>query len=539
VSACAHDGATLLPDAAFTSADADVSPGTTVGEYKVEGKLGEGGFGAVYSAEHPLIGKRAAIKVLNRQFSSNPQMVARFIEEAKAVNRIRHRNIIDIFSFGTLPDGRQYFVMELLEGMPLDKYLEKKGRLSPEEMVHILRPVARALDAAHAAGIAHRDLKPENIFLGFEPDGSTFPKLLDFGIAKLMGTGSGASKTKTGTPMGTPYFMSPEQCRGTTVDHRTDVYAFGIMCHQLLAGRLPFDGDNVMDLLMKQMATPPPPLSSVSGLPAALDAPILKMLEKSPDDRPGGVGIALESLVQACAGAGFGVTLGPQGTQAFAANAAAAAPAQGYIGTTPASLKHATPAQMQSFEGARTIAAEPPAAAGQTFQGAERDVRAPAKRTPLLVAGGVGVLLLAGVGVFVGAKMGGGGAQPQATQKPAMTSEPSAATATAATTATASATTSATATAPAEVKVTVKCKPEHAAIFLGKEQIGTAPGPVSVKRGTDRVKLTLKADGFQPKDVEVEPTDNVVVEAALVRLGRPQGTGQGTARPHGDLETPF
>src|SRR5262245_7804770 len=184
---CEVDGEVLLPDAAFTGVDADLQPGTTVGEYQVEGKLGEGGFGAVYRAVHPLIGKAAAIKVLNRQYSSNPQMVSRFIAEARAVNQIRNRNIIDIFSFGAIDDGRQFFVMELLEGMPLDRYIKQKKHLAPEEVIPILRGVARALDAAHAAGIAHRDLKPENVFLIFEDDGEVFPKLLDFGIAKLLG----------------------------------------------------------------------------------------------------------------------------------------------------------------------------------------------------------------------------------------------------------------------------------------------------------------------------------------------------------------
>src|SRR5262245_5910185 len=208
---CEVDGEVLLPDAAFTGVDADLQPGTTVGEYQVEGKLGEGGFGAVYRAVHPLIGKHAAIKVLNRQYSSNPQMVSRFIAEARAVNQIRHKSIIDIFSFGTLEDGRQYYVMELLEGVTLDKFIKRNGRLSPEVAIPVLRSVARALDAAHAAGIAHRDLKPENIFLTFDEDGVIVPKLLDFGIAKLLGDSAlTGHRTRTGTPMGTPHYMSPE-----------------------------------------------------------------------------------------------------------------------------------------------------------------------------------------------------------------------------------------------------------------------------------------------------------------------------------------
>ena len=167
-------------------------------------------------------------------------MVSRFIAEARAVNQIRHRNIIDIFSFGQLDDGRQYYVMELLDGEPLDALIERDGRLPLAEAIPILRGIARALDAAHAKGIAHRDLKPENVFLGRDPTARVFPKLLDFGIAKLLAPEDGPKhKTRTGTPIGTPYYMSPEQCRGRDVDHRTDIYSFGVLAYRMLTGVLP------------------------------------------------------------------------------------------------------------------------------------------------------------------------------------------------------------------------------------------------------------------------------------------------------------
>src|SRR5258708_584763 len=166
--------------------DPDLDPGQAVGEYAVEHKLGQGGFGAVFKATHPLIGKVVAIKVLARKFSVDPEMVSRFIAEAKAVNQIRNRHIIDIFSFGKLDDGRQCDVMERLDGEPLDALLEREGVLRLETALPILRAIAKALDAAHAKGITHRDLKPENVFLGRDDDGMYFPKLLDFGIAKLV-----------------------------------------------------------------------------------------------------------------------------------------------------------------------------------------------------------------------------------------------------------------------------------------------------------------------------------------------------------------
>ncbi|RYE83832.1 MAG: serine/threonine protein kinase, partial [Myxococcales bacterium] len=295
---------------------AELHRGDVVGEYRVESKLGEGGFGAVYGAVHPLIGKAAAIKVLHRQYSSSPQMVGRFAAEARAVNQIRHRNIIDIFSFGALPDGRQYYVMELLEGMTFDRFLDERGPLPPAVALPILRQMARALDAAHAAGIAHRDLKPENIFLVMDGDGDIFPKLLDFGIAKLLhddaSPESGSVKTRTGTPMGTPYYMSPEQCRGHNVDHRTDIYSFGVMTFKVLTGQVPFDAPAVVELLYRHLSeTPPLPSSVRPELGTTFDAPVQRMLEKDPARRPPTVTAAVDGLIEAALAAGLSVPLPP------------------------------------------------------------------------------------------------------------------------------------------------------------------------------------------------------------------------------------
>src|SRR5690242_8671826 len=165
--------------------DGELAVGTQVGEYVVESKLGQGAFGIVFKASHPVIGKLVAIKVLSLRFSVDPEMVSRFVAEARAVNQIRHRHIIDIFSFGQLDDGRHYYVMEYLEGETLEALLAREKRVSVAQCLAIMRPIARALDAAHGKGIAHRDLKAENIFLGADLDGGLWPKLLDFGIAKL------------------------------------------------------------------------------------------------------------------------------------------------------------------------------------------------------------------------------------------------------------------------------------------------------------------------------------------------------------------
>ena len=513
VTTCEVDGDALLPNEAFTGVDVDLASGQMVGEYRIEKKIGEGGFGCVYKAVHPLIGKGAAIKVLNRQYSSNPQMVTRFIAEARAVNQIRHRNIVDIFSFGSLEDGRQYYLMELLEGSPLDRYIKEKERLTPEEALPILRAIGRALDAAHAAGIAHRDLKPENIFVGFDEDGGVHPKLLDFGIAKLLGSvagqSGGSAKTRTGTPMGTPYYMSPEQCRGKNVDHRTDIYSFGILTFEMLTGKLPFDGDNIMDLMFKQATAAAPAMSSVCPhLPEGLDAPVLRMLEKLPELRPATLGAAVDALAEAASRAGFHVTLGARHKPHVAQS------------SSPSPLSGAEAASLGSAKTQLTPNL-------QTFHGAATEVTSPPKRRVALALGIAGACVVAGaVSVLA---LAAGRSQPAIAKEPsrstggataaAMTSAPPPPPASALT----------PTTAVAEVQVTVRSTPEHATIYCGDEKLGLAPGPVNVKRGNAKVKLTLKADGYAPADVEVEPSENTTVSIKLNK--------NASARPHGPKPT--
>jgi eukaryotic-like serine/threonine-protein kinase len=286
--------------------EAELPAGLTVGEYVVETKIGEGGFGSVFRASHPKIGKLAAIKVLSRKYSGDPEIVSRFTAEARAVNQIRHRNIIDIFAFGELDDGRHYYVMELLEGEPLDKILDDAGAMALGEALPILRGIARALDAAHEKGIAHRDLKPENVFLARDSDGNPHPKLLDFGIAKLIGEEGAMHRTRTGAPIGTPYYMSPEQCRGQSVDHRTDIYSFGCVAYQLLTGELPFVGTNHLEVLMKQTTEEPVPPSqraranpALPPLPTAVDDAIAWMMRKDPTERPPNLLSAMRALEEA------------------------------------------------------------------------------------------------------------------------------------------------------------------------------------------------------------------------------------------------
>lgn len=297
---CPNDGSSLLDDDSVALAERELPRDTIVGGYRIEFVIGDGGFGTVYRATHSVIGKSAAIKVLKREFSSNQEIVSRFVAEARSVNQIRHKNIIDIFSFGVLEDGRHYYVMELLEGVTLDRWISSRGRLPPHEVWPILKQLSRALGAAHAVGITHRDLKPENVFLTYDDEGHPVPKLLDFGIAKLKIGGESQYKTRSGTPMGTPLYMSPEQAHGRPVDHRTDIYAFGILVHELLTGTPPFDGDSVLEVMTKQARDPAPAISSLCPeYGTILDAPVLAMLEKSPEKRPQSITLAMEGVAQA------------------------------------------------------------------------------------------------------------------------------------------------------------------------------------------------------------------------------------------------
>jgi serine/threonine-protein kinase len=516
VAVCENDGSHLLPDASFSAADVEIEPEEMIGEYRVERKLGEGGFGTVYRAVQPLIGKPVAIKVLSRQFSSNPQIVSRFIAEARAVNQIRHKNIIDIFSFGALPDGRQYYVMELLEGVPLDVYVAERGRLRPDEAIPLLRGVARALDAAHSHGIAHRDLKPENIFVVFEDDGALSPKLLDFGIAKLMGDSMSGPRTQTGAPLGTPFYMSPEQCRGEKVDHRTDIYSFGVVLHQILTGKLPFDAPSMMAILMKHLTEPPPHPSQVcTELRSELDAPILHMLAKDAGERPPTVSAALEALALAAQEAGYAVDVQPVRSVPSSGGKAGAVVGKG--GMTPAELQRLAVAQTQAHS-----------AGGDTMQAAITGSHATGGRRALpLAIGAVVALLLIGVGLVL--RAGGAGSPaapaPESTPKAAVTAPPPAAP---------PSTASAPRVAPAEsseVDLTIESTPPAAEVWLADRKLGTAPGPVKVARGKQPIQLTFKAAGWQPKHVPITPSANAVVSVTLARVAR-----QAQPKKKGDLE---
>ncbi len=282
------------------------------GKYRVGRELGRGGMAAVYEAENLDIGKRVAIKVLSGALARDEGVTQRFVQEARAVNRIGHHGIVDIFAFGQLADGRQYFVMELLEGRSLKQRLAESPPLSFAEAALVIEQVCDALSAAHAEKIVHRDLKPDNVFL-VEGRSQRVAKLLDFGIAKLLDRDESPAQTRSGMPIGTPLYMSPEQCVGKNVDWRTDVYSLGVMMFELFSGRLPFAGASYIETVNAHLyARPPEP----TGVPPALARLILRCLEKRAADRPQTADEVRRRLAEICAALDSGGRLAPVGLAA-------------------------------------------------------------------------------------------------------------------------------------------------------------------------------------------------------------------------------
>jgi serine/threonine-protein kinase len=276
--------------------------GTLAGEYQLIEEVGRGAFGTVYRAVHPLIGKEVAIKVLDESSLDDTNLERRFVTEARAVNRIKHPNIVDIFGFGELANGQKFYVMELLTGETLAALRKRAGALPPRAALEVLEPLADALDAAHEVGILHRDLKPANVFLHRAADGSVTVKLLDFGVAKVLG-GHDPTHTKTGGAIGTPAYMAPEQWAGGTAAAAADIYSLGVIAYELLTGRRPFAPSEVRDRFKQRMYTPPDSASRINPqLPRAVDALLARMLAETPAERPRSARVAVTLLRQTLLG---------------------------------------------------------------------------------------------------------------------------------------------------------------------------------------------------------------------------------------------
>jgi serine/threonine protein kinase len=261
--------------------------GQKIGNYHVIAKLSEGGMGVVYLAVHPVIGREVALKAIHPEYARNVEMVGRFITEAKSVNQIGHEHIVDVTDFGTTAGGDFYFIMEKLRGEPLADRIAREAPFSLERAVHVASQIAQALQASHDHGVIHRDLKPDNIFLVKHGDDTDFVKVLDFGLAKLVGAGGPIRNSRSGTIVGTPYYMAPEQCDGQVdIDHRADVYALGVLLFEMLTGKVPFGGKGCGEVMLKHMTVPAPHARTiVPTLAPAVDAVLSRALAKDPAQR--------------------------------------------------------------------------------------------------------------------------------------------------------------------------------------------------------------------------------------------------------------
>jgi serine/threonine-protein kinase len=294
---CPFDGSRLVPDR-WEPPLRDALVGTTVdGRYEVLRILGEGGMGTVYGVRHVTLGRPAALKVLRSDLAQEGELAARFLQEAQATAAIKHPGVVSILDFGRLPDGRPYFVMEQLEGRTLADAIHQGGPAPAARAVGIAVKIADALGAAHAAGIVHRDLKPENVYLVPGPEGEPDVRVVDFGAAVILGR---SRLTKKGVVFGTPHYMAPEQAAGRAIDHRTDIYALGILLYEMLTAKVPFEGDTYMGILTQHMFAEPVPPSRVrperAGEMGILEAVVLRALAKDPNDRFASMGDLARAL---------------------------------------------------------------------------------------------------------------------------------------------------------------------------------------------------------------------------------------------------
>ena len=307
--------------------------GTTIdARYEVQKVLGEGGMGLVYKARHVVLDKPLALKVLRPDVSRDQEIITRFQQEARSASAIGNQHIIDITDFGTLSNGATYFIMEFLDGTDLTGAIENTGTIDAVRTVHIAKQLCQALGAAHDAGIVHRDLKPDNIYLIRRGGDSNFVKVLDFGIAKV--GGSSSKLTRAGQVFGTPHYMSPEQCAGSGVDHRTDVYALGIIMYEMTTGVVPFDADNLMGILTKHLYEEAVrPRDRNPSIPEELELVILKAIAKKAEARYQSMYELFEDLQRLEQGIG---TLARETTSSFLVESAATmAPSDALVVSPP------------------------------------------------------------------------------------------------------------------------------------------------------------------------------------------------------------
>jgi serine/threonine-protein kinase len=514
----------------------DALIGLTIGNYQIKSKLGEGGMGSVYLAEHPLIGKQVALKVLHQEFASNRDVVARFFTEAKSVNDIQHPNIVDIVDYGELHiDGGTemvYFIMEFLDGDSLANLIRQHAPLPPERALSIAMQIADALGASHQNGVVHRDLKPDNVILIKRGRQTDFAKVLDFGIAKLTGDQPGSRRTRTGIVMGTPAYMSPEQCEGRgNVDHRTDIYALGILLYEMITGRVPFTGEGYGEVLVQHLTQAPTRPSTIRAVSPHVEMIVLKALEKNPLARYP----SMEEFMKALADP-VGYVEHNGGLHGFLQTELV--DTGGPVPTMPTPSPYATPAPgtlMMPTPAPGTSPGMLSPAGG--YYPTPLPQRVEKSRTGLFV--GLGVVAAIGIGaaIFFSTR-GGGGEQAEAAvvtpddddptainapdvapdvvpdkpkvpevvpdkPKPEVPKEPP---------------------KPVMVQIKLTSLPKEAEIWVEGEakRRGKTPKIIELERGT-KVSITFKRRGYLDEEIKITPAEKI--ELAPVELKRKKRTG--------------
>jgi serine/threonine protein kinase len=461
-----------------------IDVGQTVGNYNITAKLGEGGMGTVFLAEHPVIGSKVALKAILPQFARSAEVFSRFVNEAKAVNQIGHDHIIDITDFGITSAGDYYFMMEYLEGQGLGEAISKNGAFAPARALNIAVQIADALDASHAHGIIHRDLKPENIFLKIHDGVEDFVKVLDFGLAKLTSSEDEPSHSRTGAVMGTPYYMSPEQCEGRAeIDHRSDIYSLGVILFEMLTGMIPFGGQGHGEIIIKHVTVPPPSIRSlVPGLSRALDMILFRVLSKAPALRFQSMGELRQALIDPESYAS--VTPFPDASEDMSGRVRAALP----MARTALSVRVGSGSSPLYVEGLGPAPSTFRDSTGEVWvrEDEAKDQGGHRGRTALLLG-----LVLAAAGV-VGVKY-----RNQARTFVAAASAPS---------------------NPATVRVNFSSNPDGASVVRADGTVlGVTPLSADVPYGDKAVEYVIRLDGYVPKVTSIVPNVASPIFALLER----------------------
>ena len=382
----------------------DALVGTVLeGAYRITRLIGEGGMGAVYEAMQLRLNKRVAIKLMARDLAANREALARFHREAEITSHLGHPHLVTVFDFGQAESGEPYLVMEYLEGEDLDHRLRRVGRLAIETIVHVIRQVASALNAAHDQGVVHRDLKPGNVFLVQVPGEPDFVKVLDFGISKMKAART--QLTSAAAVMGTPNYMSPEQATGMIddIDHRADQWALACIAWEMLSGRCPFVADEPAALLYQIINLDPHPLAPrVPGLPPAVETALRRALRKKPAERFSSMREFARELEAAAFGRPADVTPAPVTVSSIAPPAS---PTIGYSATQVP----LTPVRQPAVPASRD-AGKPEAGASQTSVSVVHEIAARVKERVLSAMGRLGrikpiyaIVAAAGVLLLLGA----------------------------------------------------------------------------------------------------------------------------------------